>query len=522
MASLLKKGGAGKSLPQGAAEDASRAVSCAIEELAAKHGVELDLPSNSAPVNESKEGEKSESMQRGARRISQETFDMVVRENIDDFEMEAEEAVKDAVEQFESQGVDLSNIVKSVEGTNSGPIPEILERLAATESVEAACSCLGEFSQLCRAAVENRLVAISRDAEGTIFGTLGRVDKESPELVAAALGAFGCLQWKERERTPIYPIAKPVLSMVFSVENLAQSSLWALALRVAKIACLRNEPSKNSLFTEYGFDSHTRRALQLGLAEKNVELIREAAAFIRVLCTDDDRRQGVHPNTFQRARSLADQKLALNVIGDVVSALELASQQAEADFAADMALAVRVLAVNNDICKDFTDRGATRMLVEIMNAFMQEVKVVRCVCLALKMISNNDENKRILVQNGGLDAILLAMSTHTQSSTLQEQCLAALSSLALRHPGNCTTIVEKHGVISTLSAMERFPAAAGVQRSACLVLRNIVARNKEYVPVILDGGAEHLLRLARKSHPICDDVAYAALRDLGCAASYKQ
>ena len=39
-----------------------------------------------------------------SRRITQETFDDVVRENIDDFEMDADEALREAVEQFESQG----------------------------------------------------------------------------------------------------------------------------------------------------------------------------------------------------------------------------------------------------------------------------------------------------------------------------------------------------------------------------------------------------------------------------------
>ena len=35
--------------------------------------------------------------------ITQETFDEVVKENVDDFDLKAEEALKDAVEQFEKQ-----------------------------------------------------------------------------------------------------------------------------------------------------------------------------------------------------------------------------------------------------------------------------------------------------------------------------------------------------------------------------------------------------------------------------------
>lgn len=38
------------------------------------------------------------------RRITQETFDAAVRENMEEFEMDPEEALREAVEQFESQG----------------------------------------------------------------------------------------------------------------------------------------------------------------------------------------------------------------------------------------------------------------------------------------------------------------------------------------------------------------------------------------------------------------------------------
>lgn len=42
------------------------------------------------------------------KRITQETFDEVVRENIEDFDMNQEDAINDAKQQFLKQGVDLS------------------------------------------------------------------------------------------------------------------------------------------------------------------------------------------------------------------------------------------------------------------------------------------------------------------------------------------------------------------------------------------------------------------------------
>lgn len=38
------------------------------------------------------------------RRITQETFDAAVKENMEEFDMAPDEALREAVEQFESQG----------------------------------------------------------------------------------------------------------------------------------------------------------------------------------------------------------------------------------------------------------------------------------------------------------------------------------------------------------------------------------------------------------------------------------
>ena len=51
------------------------------------------------------------------RVITQETFDLVVTENMEEFDMDRAEAVKDAKEQFEQQGVSLVNIVVSEQGS---------------------------------------------------------------------------------------------------------------------------------------------------------------------------------------------------------------------------------------------------------------------------------------------------------------------------------------------------------------------------------------------------------------------
>jgi hypothetical protein len=55
-----------------------------------------------------------------------------------------------------------------------------------------------------------------------------------------------------------------------------------------------------------------------------------------------------------------------------------------------------------------------------------------------------------------------------------------------------------------------------VQRQACMALRNLVARNTEFRPALLEMGAEEALRRAKTNfREACHDVGSAALRDLG-------
>lgn len=55
-----------------------------------------------------------------------------------------------------------------------------------------------------------------------------------------------------------------------------------------------------------------------------------------------------------------------------------------------------------------------------------------------------------------------------------------------------------------------------VQRQGCMALRNLVARNPEARPLLLEKGAEEALRRAKLDFPAaCRDVGSAALRDLG-------
>ena len=352
MASLMKKGGAGKSLPGECTEDAAKAVQGAISQLADKYGVDLDANAKAAWKEEEKKEltgnvqdrydaaatdfRKAEEMARQQRAkgsgkfISQETFDMVVQENMEDFEMEADEAARDAVEQFESQGIDLSNIVQTSGGANSGPVPGVLAALNETMAVDVAVDLMKQLQTLVDGDKNDAMIAASKDACGTVFGAVGRIDKESVPLVRQALLCFATLQQypvkKQADVLPLYPVVKPVLRMVFESPSLNDVELWAVACRVARWSCAKNEAAKASLFTSYGFDGHIRTALRRGLGwsannvcntglshgaimtqaelqqqadrPPHLALLREACLLLAIVLVDDDRRQGVSEIVF--------------------------------------------------------------------------------------------------------------------------------------------------------------------------------------------------------------------------------
>jgi hypothetical protein len=62
------------------------------------------------------------------KRISQATFDEVVQENIDEFDMTKEEAILDAILQFQKQGIDLSS-VDTTSGEGRKELMDIFQQL---------------------------------------------------------------------------------------------------------------------------------------------------------------------------------------------------------------------------------------------------------------------------------------------------------------------------------------------------------------------------------------------------------
>lgn len=131
------------------------------------------------------------------RRITQETFDAAVEENMEEFDMERAEAVADAIKQFEMSGVDLRGIVTSAEGSASHPVlsaAQVVKEFATSEgvSVDAVTAALTELKALCEASRENQSIAGSNFAVAHVQSAASKLT-EHPDALQASFHAASAL-----------------------------------------------------------------------------------------------------------------------------------------------------------------------------------------------------------------------------------------------------------------------------------------------------------------------------------------
>ena len=112
--------------------------------------------------------------------ITQETFDAVVKENVEEFGMEMAEAVKDAKEQFEKQGCNLGNIVLSEKG--SKVVVTAVQELFKDISVEEQMKCLKTIQDSCRNDLAQRVLATNNGAYSVLIKLIKSTDSDEHKL----------------------------------------------------------------------------------------------------------------------------------------------------------------------------------------------------------------------------------------------------------------------------------------------------------------------------------------------------
>ncbi|KAM4604730.1 armadillo repeat-containing protein 6 [Polymixia lowei] len=455
-----------------------------------------------------------------SRRITQETFDAVVKENIEEFEMDAEEALREAVEQFESQGVDLSCIVKAVPTISSDDKGEeqTHEVLQALDSLQIGKDCPTEnnmiadlkcFTQQCSLGFAQRYLAAQKDAYPTILSCCKKSLEEKEDLLASlyALAALtdGQPDLLDQEGRDF------LLEMLIKYQ--ADLSVMCVGIRTVRHCCLKHEQNRQDLvkagvlpLLSGAITQHT----------ESPELVKEACAALRVMTFDDDIRVPFG-QAHEHAKIIVLEHNGLKVI------IEAAKAHHDNTYVlSELCATLSRLAVRNEFCQDICDLGGLKFIMTLLADSFESQELVRQVLSAIRAIAGNDDVKDAVVNAGGVQLIVIAMNRHMSNSHVCEQGCACLCVLALRKPNNCQVIMENGGALAAVQAMKTHPDDVNVQKQGCMLLRNLVARMRNFSQLILEMGAEALIAHALQTHRDCGDVGRAALRDLGCQVELRE
>ncbi|XP_042353457.1 armadillo repeat-containing protein 6, partial [Plectropomus leopardus] len=451
---------------------------------------------------------------------TQETFDAAVRENMEEFEMDPDEALREAVEQFESQGVDLSCIVKAVPAVPSDDkqeeqtheILQVLDSLRVgkdSASVLDVTADIKSFTEHCSSGFAQRYLAAQKDAYPVIFSYCKK-SVEEQEAVSTSLSALAALT--DGQPDLLDADGQQFLLNVLKKHE-ADSSVTRVAICTVRHCCLKHEQNRQDLVKGGVLPLLTGAIKQhSGCAE----LVKEASAALRVMTFDDDVRV-TFGHAHEHAKMIVLEHNGLKVLVEAAKAhLDNTSVLSE------LCATLSRLAVRNEFCQDICDLGGLKLMMTLLADSYETPELVRQVLSAIRAVAGNDDVKDAVVNAGGVQLIVIAMNRHMSNSAVCEQGCACLSVLALRKPNNCKVIMENGGALAAVQAMKAHPDAVNVQKQACMLMRNLVARMRNFSQPILDMGAEVLITQALQTHQDCGDVGKAALRDLGCKVELRE
>ncbi|NXD14217.1 ARMC6 protein, partial [Nothocercus nigrocapillus] len=455
----------------------------------------------------------------GSKQIAQETFDDAVQENITEFEMDPEEAVREAVQQFEAQGVDLSNIVKAVRQSTSENgreqkheillILDALRRSVADSNLAEMAEQLGLFMELCKEQLAFRYLAAQHGAYSVVLPAfqLASGDRNLTLKVFYALSAVLDGQ------PDLLDSAGQDLLLQTLKEQAEDAEMVLAVMRCVRHACLKHEQNRQDLVKGGVLPLLTGAIVQHGAS---AEVVRVASSALRIMTFDDDIRVPFG-HAHDHAKMIVLENNGLKVLIEAAKAFTDNSS-----VLSELCATLSRLSVRNEFCQEIVDLGGLNFMVSLLADCIDHPDVVKQVLSAIRAVAGNDDVKDAVVNAGGTDLIVLAISHHLANPQICEQGCAALCMLALRKPENCNIIMEGGGALAALQAMKTHPKEVAVQKQACMLIRNLVSRSRDFSRPILEMGAENLITEARATHKDCDDVAKAALRDLGCKVELRE
>jgi hypothetical protein len=472
-----------------------------------------------------------------SKKITQETFDEVVTENIEEFKLDREEAILDAVKQFTTQGVDLSDI--DLSGDLIGK-QEVIDAIAlivlnnvspakvTEESSAQITQSLNVLIELCseKHEMSRRNLILMRTNEGSGLNALHALlfPTQIAMILVKSLALLETVSATSVENRDYFEpngsqkLCEIIAHQMDNIELDSDLSIKVITTGLSLAKCVAKSENNKGMLMRYGMGEiiikllHTDRPQNL---EGWSDVKKVACYVLRGLSVHDDYRKEMscaHDNG----------RFFLGSTNTVPALMKLSQDFRERPSLASAALsAARNLITTEEAVLVMCQHGGMKLSKEILSLPDAPPSLVRAIIGFIRNLCADDSRKENLVCDGSMALMVAALSESrfSEDSGLIEHGAACLAAMTLRSPSNSEKIVECGAIEVLVKCMRNHVDKPALQRQGCLAIRNIAARCPHLRSILLDAGVESVLRKAGTSRDAVDE-AYAALRDLQCEVQF--
>lgn len=435
-------------------------------------------------------------------KITQETFNDAVVENMECFGLSIEESIEDTVNQFKAQGADLFGIIMdplSILSVN--PVKKLKEKIMSDISCQNKVDLFKELSEIIKSAVPYQVYCGKCGIYEMCFEYLLVPNQE--QLILASLSCLLAL-------LDGYPDLVEPRGIAYFMRLLDKPpEHQKFGLQFIQKTCVKHETNRS----RYMDGDISRKLGQIMAQSRDDEILIYASKAIFSLTLDDDIRTEA-AKFYTNAINLAD-----HVLKPICYLLKV---KKEPDTLYHLLQALNCVVVNYKYCSEVDSEGGLAAVINILEKnYHIQVKTSREELISqcykfLTSLAANDIVKDKLMKYEIAQMVHASMNEYTMSLDHIHCALLLVSKISLRSPEYGKLFFKLDFPDLIIQAMNNFRNESKIQVAGCWCIRNMSSRNPEYHTQFLRIGTEEILIGISNLNKLCSYDAKIALQELGC------
>ncbi|KAK8813220.1 hypothetical protein WA158_002812 [Blastocystis sp. Blastoise] len=401
-------------------------------------------------------------------KISQESFNEIVKENMEDFEMELKEAIEDALEQCRVQKVDVSGLI-------TDPLLIFVSKPNADEMLQELQSSSVNDDRILEifSIIENYYIkGLIEEFNQTYLNQMVSVLLIMKEKKTIFIPYLDLLKHFMSQRSGKLIIGKvtniwDMIIECFSSQNLVLESLEFLATLL--IGC---QPNKDIFRNQY--NSFEKVLIESLLSQNSKDTIYiQIIHIFTILCSNDD--TSLPPKSFQNALALQENYNIINQLYPLLLKTESSS------ILLSLYTLYSKLIVNEQSCKLVLSLHMNQYLQSVLSDILRNKDLLISYLSILKSLSKSDSWKlpiyTILNDKSNLSQLFI-LYDHDLSILIP--LYTVLSAITLRNSEVSTYLIENYSIdIITIRYLKEFTSNSTLDHFCLHLLRNSIKGNEE-------------------------------------------